>query len=38
VRLLIVLVDPDLDDREKGTPFFMSPLDAPLDFRSDLGG
>jgi hypothetical protein len=38
LRLLIVLVDPDLDDRQEGTPFFFTSLDSPLDLCSDLGG
>ena len=36
--LLIILVDADLDDRQKGTPFLFTSLDAPLDTCPDPGG
>jgi hypothetical protein len=33
---LIVLVDPNRDDRQEGTPFLLTLLYAALDIRSNL--
>jgi hypothetical protein len=38
LRFFDVLVDPNLDNRQEGTPLFSTPLDAPLDLCSNFGG